>query len=116
MQRHGCLTRRHSSEHPALTDIITKIQASGTAYHKALDTSITTAKVGYAFSKDAEDLCEYLLDSNISVVDLQEYIAEMKDKAREAHQGATHMLREFRLVRQSLFDVRKAKFCVQGVR
>ena len=105
----------HSSEHAALNDIITKIQASSTAYHAALDMSIMMAKAGYAFCKDAEDLCKYLVDPDISVVDLQKYINEMKDKVRQAHLDATSMTQSFRSVQQSLFGVRMAKFYVQEI-
>jgi len=92
--------------------MITKIRANSKVYHEALDTSITTAEAGYAFCKDAEDLCEYLLDPGISVADLQEYIDDMKDKARQAHQDVTSMTQKFRSVRQSLFNVRTDKFYV----
>jgi hypothetical protein len=90
------------SEHAALTPIITSVQEQGVAYYSALDLSLKTAQDGFNFSGDAGQLCDYLLDENNTVDDLQDYIRDLRSIAKRAHSSAIMTCEKFRLVRQGL--------------
>jgi hypothetical protein len=85
--------------------IIQRIQEQSRKYYNALDLSIKTAEVGFDFSTDSEYLCEFLLEPSSTVEELQDYISEMREKARHAHDDARHTSEIFRAVRQNLIQV-----------
>jgi hypothetical protein len=75
------------------------------AYYRALDLSIKTVEDGYTFSSDSEYLCDFLIDPNNTVEELQEFIDDMRKMAKQAHEDAQVMSEMFRGVRQNLNQV-----------
>jgi hypothetical protein len=85
--------------------VIQDIQRHGLVYCEAIDISTQTAQDGYNFSRDAIDLCDFLLKPDNTNEDLLEYISEMLDTAKRAREDSTKTLDKFRLVRAGLMEV-----------
>lgn len=85
--------------------MIRKIQDHVSVYFGAIDTSIKTAQDGYGFSCDAIDLCSHLLNPEMEHTQLQGYIKDMQDKAKDAHGDCLMTVEQFRAVRKGLIEV-----------
>lgn len=94
-----------STDHPQLQQVIKDIQSHAVIYLDAIDTSIKTAQDGYAFSSDAIELCDYLLDPTTNIGELWEYIDDMCGKAKSAHGDSVIVLGKFRDVCKGLMEV-----------
>jgi len=93
------------SEHPEMQPILHNIRQQAVGYYRALDLSVITAEAGYSFCEDAEQLCDFLVDPQYTVQELQEYIQDMREVARSAHEDAKTMCESFRNVRQGLNQI-----------
>ena len=96
-----------STDYPAPKKIIQEIRKHGSKYRDAIDMSIQTAQDGYNFGIEAIDLCDLLLDPEISLEDLQEYVRSMQDAANRAHRAAAETLQMFNSVQQPIKEVRR---------
>jgi|SRR5882762_4355356 len=95
-----------STDDPALEKIIQEIRKHGATYRDAIDMSIQTAQAGYNFSIDAIDLCDFLLEPDISLGDLEEYVRSMQDVAKRAHQDSARTFQMFKSVQHPIREVR----------
>lgn len=99
--------REASTNHPALVKVIQDMQSHGQIYCDAVDMSLRTAQDGYGFSRDAIDLCEFLLKPDCTMEDLLEYISDMQDTAKRAREDSTNTMDKFRLVHTGLAEATK---------
>ena len=67
--------------------------------------SVKTAGDGSAFTTDAIDLCDFLLREDATPEELEEYISEMQETAKSAHEAATESSNKFRFVHRDLSQV-----------
>jgi len=88
-----------------VSSIIQNIREQSVVYYHALDLSIKTVEDGYTFSSDSEYLCDFLVDPNNTTEDIQEFIDDMRQIARQAHEDAKVISEMFRGVRQNLNQV-----------
>jgi len=93
------------SDHADVSPIIQNIKEQSVVYYRALDLSIKTVEDGYTFSSDSEYLCDFLLDPKNTPEELQEFIDDMRQIARRAHEDAKEMSEMFRGVRQNLNQI-----------
>jgi len=94
-----------STDDPALEKIIQEIRKHGATYRDAIDMSIQTAQAGYNFSIDAIDLCDFLLEPDISLGDLEEYVRSMQDVAKRAHQDSARTFQMFKSVQHPIREL-----------
>lgn len=95
------------SENPVVIVVVDSIQKQGSAYYSAIEESIGTAEAGVAFSADAIDLCENLLNPRWNRQELVQYASEMRSTASKAVAAATEARDLFGGVRTGLYEIVK---------
>jgi hypothetical protein len=96
-----------------MEQIICDVREQGLIYYDAIDMSIGTAEAGYAFSTEAIDLCDELLEPTFDLEELQKFVTLMQDTARKAHKDSKATLSLFDKVRTALIEVRSLSYMSQ---
>lgn len=89
-----------------MESIIVGIVEQGRAYSDAIKQSVATAEAGSTFASDAISFCERLMKAQSPSAELENALRDMKEIAKQAHEGAKQMNSQFRSIRVKLFVVR----------
>lgn len=97
------------SGHPEVQEILGKVRNEVKRYYNAVNGSLQTAQSGYSFAKDAEALCDFLMEpkGTYSAHEIREFIDDMRVIARKAHADANATAAMFRKNRQNFYMITK---------
>lgn len=103
------LTSHCRSGHPEVQEILGKVRNEVKRYYNAVNGSLQTAQSGYSFAKDAEALCDFLMEpkGTYSAHEIREFIDDMRVIARKAHADANATAAMFRKNRQNFYMITK---------
>jgi hypothetical protein len=75
----------------AAAAIVKDMQTAAKNLFRSIDETVKTARYGYSFAKEAETLCDYLLDPSAAYGDqsIQNCIKGMQQTAKEASEKAS---------------------------